>query len=215
MYIALLKFKVSKPTTVTTPCAEVLLSLQVSSFTSNNSGPEETSTVLYGLSHEKVWHAQNIVWMWCCPPITGGWYSRMRKNVRKVQNWSKKKLMISVAFLLIFQVPLILKYSKICSNYIYFNLLSLHFRNLKFLNKWQNWLLSSLSSYHWKYLWVLCAKLWWASDEMCGLLQGLASNHHDVTADHIISLLAMRGDMNKRKVQQVAINFYHSCVAML
>ena len=35
------------------------------------------------------------------------------------------------------------------------------------------------------------------------LLQGLASKEHDVTADHMIALLAMRDDMSKSKVKQV------------
>lgn len=35
------------------------------------------------------------------------------------------------------------------------------------------------------------------------LLQGLASKQHDVTADHMIALLAMRDDMSKSKVKQV------------
>lgn len=40
------------------------------------------------------------------------------------------------------------------------------------------------------------------------LSQGLASKHHDLTADHMIALLAMRDNMSKSKVKQVKYSWF-------
>ena len=47
--------------------------------------------------------------------------------------------------------------------------------------------------------------------------QGLASKHHDLTADHMIALLAMRDNMSKSKVKQVNIcsSCYHDVISSI